>query len=386
MHDVDPESLPSPNPISIPIPIPTPDPNPSPEIEFGSDDSVRDQGQRQLQRQRAAMVRKTGNRSRAHLLDSGIAGSGDGMARIKVRRTNREELPGLAVLRDAVAAELDAFPSHQGMLDLDMEIDPDLTHLITHDPDGFQTAEDKQETVGFAAGHVRSRQCVISEMWVLPQHRGRGAGTALMNRMLTYGERSGAREFLTLVPTEGVAQSLLLRHGFRPLAPVYQLAVPPIEGQRLGHALSRLMDGRDVTRDLYNRRGQADLDRIDRLTRNIVREADHQYWLKQRGYRAAFVRQGQRIAAYAYGGRDQIGPAAGTTREAALCALGWAVKLAFDAAGDDDRLSLRVPAPFTEAVDAALEAGCRFEATLMLYGRNLGLAFDRTILGHVALP
>jgi len=308
------------------------------------------------------------------------------MAKIKVRRTNREELPGLSVLRDSVAAELAAFPSHSGVLDLDMELDPDLTHLITHDPDGFLTAEDKQETVGFAVGHVRSRQCIISEMWVLPQHRGRGAGDLLMQRMLAYGERSGAREFLTVVPTEGIAQSLLLRNGFRPLAPVYQLTIPPTVAPRLGHALSRLMDGRDVTADLYNRRGQADLDRIDQLNRNIVRKADHEYWLKERRHHAAFIRQGQRIAAYAYGGADQVGPAAGTTREAALAALGWAVKLASEAAEEESELTVRIPAPFTEAVDAVLEAGCRFEATLMLYGRDLSLAFDRSILGHLALP
>ena len=31
------------------------------------------------------------------------------MAKVKVQRTNREELPGVAVLRDALAAELAAF-------------------------------------------------------------------------------------------------------------------------------------------------------------------------------------------------------------------------------------------------------------------------------------
>ena len=308
------------------------------------------------------------------------------MAKIKVRRTNREELPGLAVLRDAVAAGLAAFPGHRGVLDLDMELDPDLTHLITRDPDGFMTAEDKQETVGFAVGHVRSRQCVISEMWVLSQHRGRGAGQAMMQKMLTYGERSGAREFLTVAPTEGAAQALLLRNGFRPLTPVYQLTIPPTVATRLGPALSRLMDGRDVTADLFNRRGQADLDRIDKLNRNITRETDHQYWLKQRGYRAAFVRQGQRIAAYAYGGVDQVGPTAGTSREAALCALGWAIKLAAESSEDERVLTLRIPAPFVEAVDATLEAGCHLEATLMVYARNLNLAFDRSTLGHITLP
>jgi len=308
------------------------------------------------------------------------------MAKIKVRRTNREELPGLAVLRDAVAAELAAFPGHRGILDLDMELDPDLTHLITRDPDGFMTAEDKQETVGFAAGHVRARQCVISEVWVLSQHRGRGAGEALMQRMLAYGERSGAREFLTVAPTEGAGQALLLRNGFRPLTPVYQLTIPPTVAPRLGHALSRLMEGRDVTADLFNRRGRADLDRIDKLNRNITRDADHQYWLKQRGYSAAFVKHGQRIAAYAYGGEDQVGPVAGTTREAALCALGWAIKFASEASEEERVLTVRIPAPFTEAVDAVLEAGCRLEATLMIYARDLSLAFDRSTLGHLALP
>jgi GNAT superfamily N-acetyltransferase len=308
------------------------------------------------------------------------------MAKIKVRRTNREELPGLAVLRDAVASELAAFPSRGGLLDLDMDVDPDLTHLITHDPDGFMTAEDKEETVGFAAGHVRTRQCVISEMWVLPQHRGRGAGNLLMQKMLAYGERSGAREFLSIAPTEGFSQALLLRNGFRPLAPVYQLRIPPTVAPRLGHVLSRLMDARDVTADLLNRRGQADLDRIDKLNRSIVRGADHQYWLKDRGYRAAFVRQGQRIAAYAYGGIDQVGPAAGTTRDAAMCAMGWAIKLATEASDEERVLTIRVPAPFAEAVDALLEAGCLLEATLMIYGRNLNLAFDRSTLGHLALP
>jgi GNAT superfamily N-acetyltransferase len=308
------------------------------------------------------------------------------MAKIKVRRTNREELPGLAVLRDAVASELAAFPSRGGLLDLDMDVDPDLTHLITHDPDGFMTAEDKEETVGFAAGHVRTRQCVISEMWVLPQHRGRGAGNLLMQKMLAYGERSGAREFLSIAPTEGFSQALLLRNGFRPLAPVYQLRIPPTVAPRLGHVLSRLMDARDVTADLLNRRGQADLDRIDKLNRGIVRAADHQYWLKDRGYRAAFVRQGQRIAAYAYGGVDQVGPAAGTTRDAAICAMGWAIKLATDASDEERVLTIRVPAPFAEAVDALLEAGCRLEATLLIYGRNLNVAFDRSTLGHLALP
>ena len=91
------------------------------------------------------------------------------MAKVKVRRASREELPGIVLLRDSIMAEMPAYPTTSGrMLDLDMNVDPILQHLITHDPDGFMTAVLRDETLGFAAAHVRSRQCVLSELWVLP--------------------------------------------------------------------------------------------------------------------------------------------------------------------------------------------------------------------------
>ncbi len=307
------------------------------------------------------------------------------MAKIKVRRTNREELPGISVLRDAAAADLDAFPSNRGILDLDMEVDPDLRHLITHDPDGFFTATDHDETLGFGAAHVRSRQCVFSELWVLPQHRGHGAGKALFERLVAYGERSGAREFLALAPTEGAVQAVLLDHGFLPMTPVYLFALTADSAERLGAALTRLLPGGDATADLVAHRGQAEVDRIDRVTRNITREVDHTYWLKSLGLRAAFVRRGERIVAYAYGGASQVGPVAGGTQEAALAALGWACRLAL-AAGAGEVLRVRAPARFTGAIDAIRDVGGRLEATLLMYGRGSSLAFDRSLFGPVCLP
>jgi GNAT superfamily N-acetyltransferase len=307
------------------------------------------------------------------------------MAKVKVRRTNREELPGIAVLRDAVAAQITSAPHRPRVLDLDMELDPDLQHLIRHDPDGFFTAIEGDETVGFAAAHIRSRQCILSEMWVLSQHRGKGAGEALMRRLVAYGEQSGAREFMTVVPPLPAVQGLLLRHGFNVVAPVYVFQVLPESARTLATALSALLPGKDVTSELLGRRGQADIDRIDRFTRNITREVDHEYWLKQRGFAAAFVRQGSRIAAYAYGGVDQVGPVAGSTQDAALSGLGWALHMALRSS-DGSPLSVRVPAPFVTAIEAVQEAGARLDASQLLYGRNLSLRFDRCLLGSAAVP
>ena len=307
------------------------------------------------------------------------------MAKIKVRRINREELPGAAILRDAVAADLAAFPSNSGILDLDMDIDPNLRHLLTHDPDGFFTAYQGEETLGFAAAHIRSQQWILSELWVLPQHQGHGAGDALLSRVLAFGERSGAREFLAIVPTESGIQATLLGHGFQPVTPVYLFTMPADTAARLASTLTRLLPGKDVTNDLLSRRGHADIDRIDRVTRNITRDADHQFWLKERQLQAAFVRQGERIAAYAYGGRDQTGPVAGSTQEATLSALGWALTAAIDAGPSGD-LELRVPAPFKPAIEVLLDSGAHLQATLLLYGKGLSLSLDRCIFGPLCLP
>jgi len=112
---------------------------------------------------------------------------------------------------------------------------------------------------------------------------------------------------------------------------------------------------------------------------------DHTYWLQRRALGVALVRQGSRIAAYGYGGRDQVGPAAGSSREAALCALGWALGLAVEQ-GAAEPLVLRVPARFEGAVEALLDAGGRIQATLLLYGINVAAAFDRCLLGAPNLP
>jgi hypothetical protein len=272
------------------------------------------------------------------------------------------------------------------VLDLDMEVDPHLKHLLAHDPDGFVTALEKGETLGFAACHVRSRQWVLSELWVLPQHHGKGAGDALLSRALMHGERSGAREFLAIVPSEPGIQSLLLRREFVPVCPVYVFRVPTDEaGEQLAAALSRLLPGQDVTSELLNRRGCADLDRIDKLTRNISREVDHEHWLKVQQHHAAFVRQGSRIAAYAYGGRDTTGPVAGATQEAALCALGWALEMALPLSSGSS-LDMRIPARFTPAVDNLLEGGADLHSTLMLYVRGTTATFDRCAFGPTSLP
>jgi len=301
------------------------------------------------------------------------------MAKVKVRRTHREELPGVVVLRDAVAG------SGQQMLDLDMVVDPDLNHLITHDPDGFMTAINREETLGYGAAFTRSRQWFLSQLWVLPQHQGLGAGEALLSKLLSFGENSGAREFFALVPPAGSIQALLVTHGFEAMVPVFRLRLSADKAEGPAGAMARLLPAKEVTQDLLARQAQGDVDRIDKIARNINRETDHLYWLKERSARAVFVRQGSRVAAYGYGGPHQVGPVSGTTQESAMCALGHAMQMALETSPEQD-LSMHIPASFSPALQALLESGATIEATSLLYGRKLTSTFDRVVFGNLTLP
>ncbi len=301
------------------------------------------------------------------------------MSKVKVRRTHREELPGVVVLRDAVRGCGDQ------MLDLDMEVDPDLNHLITHDPDGFMTAIDRDETLGYGAAFIRSRQWYLSQLWILPQHQGLGAGEALLSKLLDYGENSGAREFFALVPASGSIQALLITHGFEPVVPVFRLRLSAEKAEKTAGAMARLLPAKEVSEQLLARQAQGDVDRIDRIARGIVRESDHLYWIKERSGRAVFVRQGTRVAAYGYGGPHQVGPVSGTTQDAALCALGHSMQMALESSPQTD-ITLQLPASFAPALQALLESGATIEGTSLLYGRNLTSTFDRVVFGNSTLP
>lgn len=301
------------------------------------------------------------------------------MGKVKIRRTHREELPGVVVLRDAVTG------AGRQVLDLDMELDPDLNHLITHDPDGFMTAVDRDETLGYGVAFIRSRQWVLSQLWILPQHHEYGAGDALLSKLLNYGENSGAKEFFAVVPPQGNIQALLIGHDFKPMVPVFQIRLSAELAAGPAGAMARLFPATEVSNELLGRQGQGDIDRIDKISRNMIRESDCHYWLKERASRVAFVKQGTRIAGYGFGGPYQVGPIGGTTQDAALCALGYAMEFALEARPRED-INVHIPATFTLAVDALLESGATIEDTSILYGRNLTSAFDRVIFGNTTLP
>jgi hypothetical protein len=255
----------------------------------------------------------------------------------------------------------------------------DLGHLAHHDGDGFLTVSMGDEVVGFAAGYVRSRQLMISQPWLLPEHRGDDVTQPLLRRLMAYGERSGASECAAHVLGEANWQGLFFRFGLRPRFPVYRLVLKADTARTVGIELAKLRPATEVSEDVAQRRvGSADLERLDRLVRGVTRPMDHEHWFTERRLRLAKVRDGQRIAAYAYGGPGQCGPVAAATPEAALAGLGWALQ--FASGGGTAEVQVMVPAPFESAMEHLLDAGASCRAESLWMSRQGGSTLERYVL------
>ena len=307
--------------------------------------------------------------------------------KVKVQPVSRVGLEPLVAMAEQLRASLpgwdDTAPlAGRGQAPSDLALD--LQHLARHDGDGFLVASIGDEVVGFAACFVRSRQLTVTQPWLLPEYQDQEVADTLVRRVMAYGERSGATECAAHLVHDAPWQAIFFRFGLRPRLPVYRLTLTPDQARTTGRELAKLLPGSELSRDALNRRaGAADLERLDRLARGMVRPMDHEYWLGERGLHLAKVRDGQRIAAYAYGGAGQCGPVAAATSEAALAGLGWALQLAAEGAAAD--VQVLVPATFETALENLLGVGARCPATTTWMTRNPGSSLERSLLSSVTV-
>jgi len=259
----------------------------------------------------------------------------------------------------------------------------DFQHLSRHDPDGLLTASIADDVVGFAAAYLRSRQLLVPHVWMLPEHEDQPVAHALMRRVLSFAERSGASDAAFLAHGGAVAHDLFLRFGLPHRLQVYRVVIPAAAAGTLGQALASGRPGTEATRDMVARRAWVgDLEHLDRLVRGVVRPLDHEYWLTERGFRVATVREGKRVAGYGYGRAGWCGPAVASTGEAALAALGWGLQLAADGA---ETVQLLMPASFESGLDALLHGGGAIGSVAGWMARSQPVGLDRAILGGLTV-
>lgn len=307
-------------------------------------------------------------------------------AKLKVQPVTPVALPPLVAMAEHLRATLPGFgdllpiPGRSDTSDLAS----DLAHLARHDADGFLIASRDNEVLGFAVSFVRSRQLVLSHLWLVPDVADTPVAHTLVRKVAAFGSRSGVNDLAGHAVAGPEIQAVFFRHGLRPRFPVYRLTLAAETARSIGSHLTRLLPGHELTAEEVSRRaGTGEPERLDRLVRGVGRGIDHEYWLGSRQLRLAVVREGSRVTGYAYGGPGQCGPVAATTSEAALAALGWALRFAADSGAPT--VSVYLPAPFETGLETLLDAGARCLAQTLWMSQTPPTGMERYVLAGPTL-
>jgi hypothetical protein len=307
--------------------------------------------------------------------------------RTKIQPVSRMGLAPLVEMAEQLLAMVpgwqDTAPP-DGMRRPPSDLERDLQHLAERDLDGTLAASVGDDVVAFGVGFVRSRHLFLPHLWVLPEYEDHGAVHSLLRRLILFGERAAVQDVVASVAGGPPRQALAYRFGLRPRFPVYRLVLGRAGAAGLGAVLAASLPGAEITSDAVSRRAwTGDPERLDRLARGVIRPIDHEYWAAVRGLRLAMVRDGKRVAGYAYADAGRAGPVAASTPEAARAALGWSLSMA--ANEGVEQVEALVPAVFEAGVEAMLDAGARCVAALEWMSLNAASGLDRCVLSGITL-
>lgn len=213
-----------------------------------------------------------------------------------------------------------------------------IRHLLDADPGGCWVADDDGEVVGAAASARRDLMWILSTYAVDPDFQGRGAGKALLDAAIGYGDGC-LRGMLCALPDAAALRRYRLA-GFT-LHPTMRLAgvvdrgsLPIVDGVRAGT---------DADLDL--------VDSVDRRVRGATHRSDHTVLGTQGRLIVCDLLTG---SGYAYVEQAGVGVLAATSRSVAQRLL-WSALAAFPA---DTEVAVRYLTSDQEwAVDVGIAAG-----------------------------
>lgn len=232
---------------------------------------------------------------------------------------------------------------------------------LEDDPDGLWVAEVDDQIVGFAFSWVCGNLWFLAELFVAPDHQGRGIGNELLARTFEHAKKAGAtnRSLITFT-FNVVSQGLYIRHGLLPRLPIYFVSAEreelptPLEGKRL-----RATPIEPTASHLET------LARLDLNTLGISREKHHRYLLNDRTMRGVLLHKGDDCIGYAYvSATGHVGPLAVAQARVGMSAA-FRTALDFATASGATQVSALLPG-VSEALGIAVEHGMRIKFPMVL--------------------
>lgn len=265
------------------------------------------------------------------------------------RRLRREEVPIAADVFLVSLAELARQHGLPAPVSYTREaVIPVYEHLF--DTGLFEVAELDGKIVGIAAATVREAHWFLAMFWVLPEHKLRGIGRPLLERIQRLGDEQGASLRCVWSSIDFAAIASYLKLGMLPLGPIFTFSGPP----RTLPATPQ--EVRLTELDLPHATA------IDRVVLGVAREQDHAFF-RARQFKGYQVEIDQRKVGYFYVKDGAIGPAAWQDPESGEALLSHALQ---QASAEAPQVKLIALGLNQTAIRCALAAGLRLVSTAHL--------------------
>jgi ribosomal protein S18 acetylase RimI-like enzyme len=231
---------------------------------------------------------------------------------------------------------------------------------LTQDPDGLWVAEVEGEIAGFAFSWISGDFWFLAELFVSPDHQGRGVGDALMTRTLEHASKAGVtNKALITFAFNTVSQGLYIRRGIYPRLPIYFF-----------NARTDLLTGRDRGEETLRYTDIGDSDRarlaqLDATSLGFSRDRHHGFLLGDANTRGVLLHTADNCVGYAYvNSSGHIGPVAVAQPGIMGAAFTTALKLAQQAGASD--VSAFLPGSNEAALRVAVAHGMRITFPMLL--------------------
>jgi hypothetical protein len=222
-------------------------------------------------------------------------------------------------------------------------------------------AEEGDRMLGCAFSWVCGELRFLAELFVSPDHQGRGIGSELLKRTLRQAEKAGATNKALITFTfNRVSQGLYIRHGMYPRTPVYMFSIDrDVLVSRLRGTSLRHVPLENSARHMQM------LAQIDARAVGISREKHHRFLIGDSATKGVLLYSDDTCAGYAYvNSGGHVGPLAVTQRGAVGAAFQAALRLAAETGAP--QVSAFLPGLSDAALGAAVEHGMRITFPMLL--------------------
>jgi ribosomal protein S18 acetylase RimI-like enzyme len=232
---------------------------------------------------------------------------------------------------------------------------------LRDDPDGLWLAEEADQILGFAFSWVCGDLCFLAQLFVSPDHQGRGIGQELLRLTFEHATNAKAAVRALIAPAfNNVSQGLYLRHGLFPRCSIHSFSV---ERDELIRRLSKEEQLRCT--QLANAPSHLDdLATIDACALGVSRAKHHRFLLNDGTSRGVMLYADDKCVGYVYVAEGNIGPLAVTRKTLLRSAFRTALKLAVGDAAP--QISAFIPGSCEAALSVAVEHGMRVKVPMVL--------------------